>query len=166
LLSLAACLALAAIPPARMAASATTPLNKEARMTALAKGSFDVTLTPLPQAAQPGGWAPGRMALEKRFHGDLDATSQGEMLTAMTAVKGSAGYTAIEQVVGTLHGLRGTFLLQHSAVMSHGVPGDWTVQVVPDSGTGELKGLAGRMTITLTDGQHAYALDYSLPEAP
>ncbi|GLH68621.1 hypothetical protein GETHPA_01540 [Geothrix rubra] len=135
-------------------------------MTALAKGSFDVKLTPLPESGPTGAWAPGRMAIEKRFQGDLDATSRGEMLTAMTGVKGSAGYTAIERVEGTLHGRRGTFLLQHSAVMSRGVPGDWTVQVVPDSGTGELEGLAGRMTITITEGQHTYSLAYTLPEVP
>jgi len=135
-------------------------------MTVLAKGPFDVKLTPLPEVASTGVWSPGRMGIEKRFRGDLEATSQGQMLTAMTEVQGSAGYTAIEQVKGTLQGKRGTFLLQHSAIMSHGVPGDWTVQVVPDSGTGELKGLAGRMTITIAGGQHAYTLEYTLPEAP
>ena len=166
MLALAVCLDLTSTPPGGAAIPETTIPGKEARMTALAKGSFEVKLTPFPEPGPAGGWAPGRMAIEKRFQGDLDATSRGEMLTAMTEVKGSAGYTAIEKVEGTLHGRRGTFLLQHSAVMSHGEPGDWIIQVIPDSGTGELKGLAGRMTITLTGGQHAYTLAYTMPQAP
>lgn len=149
------------------AASKANPTSqKEVRMTSLAKGSFDVTVKPLAEGAQSEAWAPGRMSLEKQFKGDLEATSKGEMLTAMTETQGSAGYTAIEKISGRLHGRNGTFLLQHFAVMSHGVPGEWIVMVVPDSGTGGLKGLTGKMTITITGKQHAYALEYSLPDAP
>ncbi len=135
-------------------------------MTARATGSFEVKLTPSVGEGRAGAWSPGRMTLDKRFKGDLEGTSRGEMLTAMTEVQGSAGYVAIEQVRGTLHGRSGTFLLQHFAVMTRGVPGDWTVTVVPDSGTGGLKGLTGRMTIAITAGQHAYALEYMLPGGP
>ncbi|WP_243287851.1 DUF3224 domain-containing protein [Geothrix terrae] len=136
---------------------------KEAHMTALATGSFDVKLVPLTEGVREGVWSPGRMSIDKRFKGDLEATSQGEMLAAGTEVQGSAGYTAIEQVRGTLRGRSGTFLLQHFAVMSRGVPGDWVVMVVPDSGTGDLKGLEGRMTILIEGGRHTYTLEYSLP---
>ena len=135
-------------------------------MPALAKGTFEVEVAPLAQGVRAGVWSPGRMSIDKRFHGDLEATSEGEMLTAMTEVKGSAGYTAIERVQGALRGRVGSFILQHHALMSRGVPGDWSVTVVPDSGTGELKGLAGRLTITITGKQHAYALEYTLPDAP
>jgi hypothetical protein len=105
------------------------------------------------------------MSIDKQFHGDLRATSKGEMLTAGTGVEGSAGYVAIEQVDGTLHGRSGTFVLQHSGTMARGVP-QLTITVVPDSGTGELAGLAGKMTIEIADGRHSYDLEYTLAEAP
>ncbi|MBI1752300.1 MAG: DUF3224 domain-containing protein [Acidobacteria bacterium] len=135
-------------------------------MKATAKGHFDVKVSPLTEGARKGVWAPGRMSIDKRFHGDLEAVSEGEMLAAMTGVKGSGGYTAIEQVRGTLQGRSGSFLLQHSALMSNGVPGEWRVVVIPDSGTEGLKGLSGHLAITIRDGQHSYAMEYTLPEAP
>jgi len=135
-------------------------------MTTLAKGSFEVTLAPLTEGTRKGAWAPGRMSIDKRFQGDLEGTSQGEMQTAMTDVQGSAGYTAIERIQGTLHGRKGSFILQHFAVMTRGVPGEWTVLIVPDSGTDGLRGITGRMTITITGKEHTYTLDYRLPEAP
>jgi len=125
-----------------------------------------VKLAPLTEGARKEAWAPGRMSIDKLFTGGLEATSQGEMAMAGTEVQGSAGYTAIEKVTGKLHGRAGTFLLQHFAVMARGVPGEWIILVIPDSGTGELKGLAGRLTITITGKEHAYALDYTLPERP
>jgi len=103
------------------------------------------------------------MSIDKKFSGDLEATSQGEMLAAMTAVKGSAGYVAIERVSGTLHGRHGTFVLQHSGTMTRGMPA-LSVTVVPDSGTEELTGLTGRMTIKIDAGNHFYEFDYMLPE--
>src|ERR1700682_2578115 len=121
-------------------------------MTAHAKGTFEVKLTPQ---------APGRMSIDKQFHGDLEATSKGEMLTAGTSVKGSAGYVALAQVSGALHGRTGAFVLQHSGAMTRGVP-QLTVTVVPDSGTGELEGLAGKMTIDIADGKHSYEFEYTL----
>jgi hypothetical protein len=101
------------------------------------------------------------MAIAKEFDGDLAATSRGTMLAAMTAVKGSAGYVAIEQVTGRLGGREGTFVLQHSGTMTRGVP-ELSVTVVPDSGTGDLTGLAGRMTIDVVDGKHSYSFEYCL----
>ena len=101
------------------------------------------------------------MLLDKQFHGDLEATSQGQMLAFSSAVKGSAGYVAIEQVSGTLHGRQGTFVLQHNGTMSRGEP-RLTITVVPDSGTGELAGLAGTMTIEIVDGKHSYGFEHTL----
>ena len=101
------------------------------------------------------------MSIDKRFHGELEATSKGEMLSAGTGVKGSAGYVAIERVAGTLQGRNGTFVLQHSATMNRGTP-RLTIAVVPDSGTGELTGLEGTMTIDVVDGRHSYVFEFSI----
>jgi hypothetical protein len=130
-------------------------------MTQQARGKFDVKL--LPQAPDPTvGDAVGRMLLDKRFHGPLDATSVGQMLAIHSTVKGSAAYVAMERVTGTLDGRSGSFALQHRGVMDRGVP-ELLVTVVPDSGTGELEGLSGRMTIDITGGEHSYGFEYSLP---
>ncbi len=124
-----------------------------------ASDRFDVKMTP----ASATDAAVGRFTLEKKFHGDLAATATGEMLTAMTATPGSAGYVAIEQVTGTLAGRSGTFHLQHTGTMNRGVP-SLSITVVPDSGTGGLAGLTGTMTISIApDGAHTYEFDYALP---
>ena len=129
-------------------------------------GPFEVKLTPQPQQENVGDPTVGRMSLDKTFHGDLEATSKGQMLTAATDVKGSAGYVAIERVTGTLRtpsGPRtGTFALQHIGTLTRGVP-ELSVTVVPDSGTGQLVGLAGKMNIIITDGKHSYDFEYTLP---
>jgi len=130
-----------------------------------ASGPFDVTLTPQAGDAPAEGATLGRMSIDKRFHGDLDGTSVGEMITAMSPVQGSAAYSAIERVSGTLSGRAGTFALQHTGVMNRGVP-SLAITVVPDSGTGDLAGLAGSMTIRIEAGQHSYAFDYSFEAAP
>ena len=123
-----------------------------------ATGSFEVKLTPQTAAEA----MPGRMSIDKQFHGDLDAISHGEMLMAGTAVKGSAGYVAIERVTGKLHGREGTFILQHNATMTRGA-GDLNIIVVPDSGTGELAGLTGKMMIVIgAGGAHSYEFEYAL----
>ena len=128
-----------------------------------ASGTFDVKLAVLTdENADP---ALGRMSIDKQFHGDLDGGSRGQMLTAMSDVKGSAGYVAMEKVTGKLNGRGGTFALQHSGTMTRGAP-ELTVTVVPDSGTDQLSGLAGRMTIRIEDGRHFYELEYTLPETP
>jgi hypothetical protein len=128
-----------------------------------ARGTFEVQLNPQATDDQVASSPFGRMTIDKQFHGDLDATSQGEMLTACTIVKGSAGYVAIERVTGSLHGRSGTFILQHSGIMTRGVP-QLRITVVPDSGTGELAGLAGQMTIDRDDGKHSYGFEYTLGE--
>ena len=127
-----------------------------------ASGSFEVKMRPQAQEDGVGDPSIGRMALDKQFHGGLEATSRGQMLAAMTDVEGSAGYVAIERVTGKLDGRQGTFALQHSGTMMRGLP-QLTVTVVPDSGTGELLGLAGRMTIDNADGKHSYDFEYTLP---
>lgn len=123
-----------------------------------AAGTFDVKLTPQSSDQSP---MLGRMTIDKQFHGDLEGTSKGEMLTAGTEVKDSAGYVAIERVSAKLHGRAGTFILQHTGTMNRGQP-SLSVSVVPDSGTGELKGLTGSMTIDRGGGQHAYVFDYTI----
>jgi len=102
-----------------------------------------------------------RMSIDKKFQGDLDAVSKGQMLSTSTETEGSAGYVAMERVSGSLYGRRGTFVLQHSGTMNRGAS-QLTVSVVPDSGTGELVGLEGRMTIIITDGKHFYEFDYTI----
>lgn len=125
------------------------------------RGPFDVKLDPKANDADPQGSTLARLSIDKRFHGALDGTSTGEMLSAATQTKGSAGYVAIERVTATLEGKRGTFVLQHTGVMSRGAP-SLSIIVVPDSGTGELVGLTGTVAIEITDGKHEYVFDYSL----
>lgn len=125
-----------------------------------ARGTFDVKV--IPQAPDDAAGGPfGRLFLDKRFHGQLDATSKGQMLGAGTATEGSAGYVALEIVSGTLDGRKGSFILQHSGTMSKGAA-TLNVTIVPDSGTEELTGIAGRMTIIIVDGTHSYELEYGL----
>jgi hypothetical protein len=129
-----------------------------------AQGTFEVKLTPQKPDNQEAECANlGRMSIDKKFSGDLEATSKGEMLSAMTDVKGSAGYVALERVSGKLHGRSGTFVLQHTGTMTRGAV-ELSVAVVPDSGTGQLVGLAGRMSIRIDAGKHFYEFEYTLPE--
>ena len=128
-----------------------------------ASGEFEVKMTPQPADDKSPGAAVGRFSLDKTFHGDLEGTSKGEMLAVMTTVEGSAGYVAMEQVTGTLNGRSGTFALQHNGVMTRGAP-LLSVTVVPDSGTGQLIGLAGQLTIKIDGGKHSYEFEYTLPE--
>ena len=126
-----------------------------------AKGTFEVKLNPLAQDGGSDDASLGRMSLDKQFHGDLEAVSKGQMLAAGTTVKDSAGYVAIERVEGTLGGRRGSFVLQHSGTMTRGAP-QLSVTVVPDSGTDQLAGIAGRMVIEITGGKHLYEFEYTL----
>ena len=132
-------------------------------MTTRASGTFEVKLTPRPWDDSGEEAALGRMSIAKTFLGDLEATSRGQMLSAMSGVKGSAGYVAIERVSGTLHGRGGTFVLQHTGTMNRGAP-QLSVTVVPDSGTDQLAGLAGQMTIKIEAGTHSYDFEYTLGE--
>jgi hypothetical protein len=143
---------------------ATQANPKGAALTQHASGTFEVKLTPQPAEDQVGDPTIGRLALDKHFHGDLEGTSKGQMLAVGTEVKGSAGYVALERVNGTLRGRQGTFALQHSGTMTRGAP-QLNVTVVPDSGTGQLVGLAGTMEIRIADGKHSYDLEYTLPDS-
>ncbi|MBI1256836.1 MAG: DUF3224 family protein [Chloroflexi bacterium] len=132
-------------------------------MTTHATGTFEVNLTPQRDDDTTGSSAVGRMALDKQFFGGLEATSKGVMLAVGTAVEGSAGYVAMEQVTGRLHERSGSFALQHSGTMARGAQ-QLTISVVPDSGTGDLVGLSGQMTIAIDDGKHSYDFAYTLKE--
>jgi hypothetical protein len=138
--------------------SAAHTQTKEAVMHA--SGTFDVKTKP--QADENvGDPTIGRLSIEKQFHGDLEATSKGQMLGVQTDVKGSAGYVAMERVTGKLAGHTGAFTLQHSGTMKRGAF-ELSVTVVPDSGTGELAGLTGKMNIIIADGKHSYEFEYTL----
>jgi hypothetical protein len=138
--------------------------KREAMMTKHANGTFEVKLTPQkPDNKEAESANLGRMSIDKQYHGDLEATSKGEMLSAITEVNGSAGYVAMERVSGNLKGRSGTFVLQHSGKMARG-EAQLSVTVVPDSGTGQLMGLAGAMAIQIVDGKHFYELEYTLLE--
>ncbi|OEZ88456.1 hypothetical protein JAB6_04940 [Janthinobacterium sp. HH104] len=126
-------------------------------------GTFDVTITPetLSDTAAQSGL--GRLSLDKRYHGALEASAQGEMLSARASVSGSAGYVALERVEGTLDGRRGSFYLQHSGTMTRGAPA-LSVTVVPDTGTEQLQGLRGSLAIRIDDGKHYYDFTYDIVE--
>jgi hypothetical protein len=145
----------------------TAPTQKGTPMSAHAIGPFEVKL--VPQEDTSGDPTLGRMTIDKQFHGDIEGTSKGQMLTAATGVKGSAGYVAIERVTGTLrtpNGARtGSFALQHTGTLTRGAP-QLSVTVVPDSGTGQLTGLTGKMAINIADGKHSYDFEYTLVDAP
>lgn len=132
-------------------------------MTQHARGPFTVKMMPQGDGNTSDGISTGRMSLDKVFSGDLDAIGKGEMLAARTAIDNSAGYVAIERVTGTLAGRKGSFVLQHSGTMTRGEQ-QLVISVVPDSGAGELTGIAGVMTIDIgADGAHRYDLTYALP---
>jgi len=129
-----------------------------------ASGPFDVKLGALEPYNQDEGAGIARRSLDKRFHGDLDATSRGEMLSVGTA-RDNGGYVAIERVTGTLHGRSGSFALQHNATMTRGVP-YLNIMVVPGTGSGELSGLSGSMKIDIAPGgAHSYTFDYAFEPA-
>jgi len=131
-----------------------------------ATGTFDVKIVPQKPdnpPAEASGF--GRMSMDKQFHGDLEAVSQGEMLSLLNRDIGSGGYVAMERVTGTLQGRSGSFALQHHATMTRGAP-SLSIAVVPDSGSGELSGITGTMNIRLENGQHFYDFDYTLEPPP
>ncbi|MEL5504147.1 DUF3224 domain-containing protein [Serratia ureilytica] len=127
-----------------------------------ATGTFDIKLTPQTATAEIETAKLSRMTIDKQFHGDLTAASLVEMLAVRMDAHGSAGYVAMERVTGTLHGHKGSFVLQHSGTMNRGVS-SLQLTVVPDSGTGELTQLSGSMTIEIDQGTHRYTMDYVLP---
>ena len=126
-----------------------------------AKGPFDVKVAPQGEPDKAEGSTLARYSLDKQYHGDLEAAAKGEMLTAGTDVKGSAGYVAIERVTGKLGGRSGSFVLQHSGTLTRGAP-EQNITVVPDSGTGDLVGLTGKLTVIIEGGKHSYDFEYTL----
>jgi hypothetical protein len=149
-----------------VSASLSSPLppkpQKDSSMTQHATGPFEVKIAPLEPAFKTEDNSLGRMSIDKQFHGDLEGTSKGEMLTAGDASKGAAGYVAEERVTGSLHGRSGAFSLQHNATMDSG-GFHLNIIVVPGSGTGQLAGLSGTMNIIIKDGKHSYDFTYTLP---
>ena len=127
-----------------------------------AKGPFDVKIVPQPPDAGVQDPTVSRMSLDKQYHGDLEATGQGQMLAAGSP-NSSGVYVAIEHVTGTLGGRKGSFVLHHRGIMSRSQP-ELAIAVVPDSGTGELAGISGNLSIEIVDKKHFYSFDYTLPE--
>lgn len=150
---------------ARAQSRTPSAVQKEAVVTTHARGTFDITMTPQSTVDTAAGATLGRMSIEKQYHGDLEASGKGEMLTSRTGVAGSAAYVAIERVSGTLHGRRGTFVLQHTGTMTRGTQ-QLTIAVVPDSGTDQLVGLAGTLVITIANGRHSYDFEYTIAGSP
>lgn len=129
-----------------------------------AVGTFDVKVAPIPPAANRPENPISEISLDKRFHGALEASGRGAMLAYGGTGKGSGGYVAMEKVTGALDGRKGSFVLQHTGTMNHGTA-EMSVTVVPASGTGELEGIAGKMSIQIADGKHSYDFEYSLSSA-
>jgi hypothetical protein len=127
-----------------------------------ASGTFDVKLSPQGSEDKADGSSLARMAIDKQFHGDLQGVSKGQMLVAGTDVKTSSGYVAIERIAGTLNERSGSFVLQHSGIMTADSE-QQNIAVVPDSGEGQLAGLTGKMTIRIAAGKHSYIFEYTLP---
>jgi hypothetical protein len=136
--------------------------QKEKTLAEHAAGAFDVKVEAQGEADKADGSTLARYSLDKQYHGDLEATAKGTMLSAGTEVKGSAGYVAMERVTGTLKGRSGSFVLQHNATMTRGEP-QLSITVVPDSGSGQLVGITGKMNIIIAAGKHSYEFDYTLP---
>ena len=135
-------------------------------MTQHATGTFDVKIAPeKPDNPPAEASGLGRMSIDKQFHGELEAASNGEMLSLLNRDIGSGGYVAMERVTGTLQGHSGSFAFQHNATVTRGAP-SLSIIVVPDSGTGELTGLSGTMSMRIENGQHYYDFEYTLEPAP
>ena len=139
-------------------------ITKGKGMTSQASGTFQVTVKPMAEDEKVPGVTVGRMSIDKQWKGDLEGTSKGEMMTAGTPVKGSAGYVAVEMVTASLKGRSGSFTLLHHATMKSEGEFKMNIVVVPDSGTGQLVGLAGTLTIIIEGGKHSYRFDYTLPD--
>ena len=132
-------------------------------MTQHANGTFEVKIQPQGEGDVAAGSSLGRMSLDKQYNGDLQAIGAGEMLTARSDVPTSAAYVAIERVTGTLHGREGSFVLVHKGVMTSAGQ-QLVIEVVPDTGTGQLVGLLGKLGIRIAAGTHYYDFEYQLPD--
>jgi Protein of unknown function (DUF3224) len=157
-------------PWSRAQSQPIQPLSKpetgsQAGATMHASGPFDVKMSPQPADEKTNDPLMGRMTMDKHYHGELEATATGTMLTGGDYKSGSAGYVAMEKVSGTLQGRAGTFMLQHSATLNQGAQ-QLSITIVPGSGTGQLTGIAGKMDIKMKEGgKHFYDLEYTLPAA-
>jgi hypothetical protein len=152
---------------AAAAQSAPTQGSPGAAMTQHASGTFEVKVVPLAKDEKVPGLFLARLSIGKQFQGDLQGTSAGEMMAPDSPVEGSGGYVAVEKVTGTLGGRSGSFVLLHQGTMKKGTAGfDLSIKVVPDSGTGQLTGLAGTMKIAIEGKKHSYVFDYTLPPGP
>jgi hypothetical protein len=147
----------------RAQSSAAATAQKGTEMTKHATGTFDVKVIPEGTDDKAEGSTLGRMSIDKQYHGELDGTSIGQMLTAGTDVKGSAGYVAMERFTGTLNGRKGSFVLQHTGTMNRSAL-QLSITVVPDSGTDQLAGITGKLAIIIADGKHSYDFEYALPD--
>lgn len=152
------------IPFAILLAAWTALPQAPAPAPSQARGAFEVKVEP---AAASGFADPSlaRMLLRKTYHGDLEAAAEGQMLSAGAPASGNAGYVALESVTGTLAGRKGGFALLHRGTLTGGAM-DLSIDVVPGSGTGDLKGLAGKLSIEIKDGKHGYVFTYTLPPRP
>jgi hypothetical protein len=154
---------------AAKAESPGTPLGIEIALGAShpvrsAPGTFEVKVAPQSPDSPPARAAAiARLSLDKRYSGPLDAVGRGEMLADGGGARKDGAYVAMERVSGTLHGRAGNFALVHRALMRNGTPEDWSVVVVPGSGTDALAGLEGSLRITVENGQHFYDMEYTLP---
>ncbi len=159
LLAISCCVLVAFAAHAQAPSSKTQ--KREPVMTRHAEGTFDVKTTPIAADGATMGTLIGRYSLVKQYHGDLEATAKGEMLGAGEPSSGNAGYVAIEQVTGTLNGHTGSFALQHIGTMERDGH-KLSVMVVPGSGTGQLTGIGGTLTIIVANGKHSYTFEYTL----
>ncbi len=125
-------------------------------------GTFEISMKAEPPYDTVDGVNLGRASFDKRFSGPLQATSVVQMLSARTPVENSAGYVAVERIVGMLEGRSGSFVVLQTGLMNRGEQ-SLTITIVPDSGTGELAGISGKMNIRIVDRQHHYELEYALP---
>ena len=146
-------------------APATSSAQKGPAMASHATGAFDVKMAPQkPDNPTEEAANIARITGDKQWHGDLEGTSKVVMLSAGDP-RNSAVYVALERVTGTLKGRNGSFVLHHTGIMNRGVP-QLAIEVAPNSGTGQLTGLTGKMTINIApDGKHSYDFEYMLPEA-
>jgi hypothetical protein len=155
---------MACLVPQIRAQDSTQP-KQEKSVSHHATGSFEVKIVPQKPDNEPATTSGlGRMSIDKQFHGALEATSKGEMLSLLDRATSSGGYVALERVTGTLDGKSGSFALEHNATMDHGKP-FLNIIVVPGSGTGDLSGISGTMNIRIDSGKHFYEFDYALPAA-
>ena len=140
----------------------TPAVQAQAQTMQHARGTFDVTVTPVPPAEGAPAYGHMRLSIAKTFHGDIEGTSSGEMLGSQ-GPENSGAYVALEVVTGTLGGRSGAFALAHRGLMDAGAT-ELSIVVVPGSGTGELTGLAGTFDLKIEGGEHRYDLSYTLPE--